>query len=241
MPSLKTTESRNSYKGIRKLSKKSSKKGSKSSKKNKSQDDNTTEEMMDILNSDNNNSYTGKNHLKKSTKVQPYQNQYQNQNQYKNQNQEHDPLLVSNFVPTDNNGNIVFNSNNKIASLLGGIPQINNIQQIGAPIDTSLESEMNPQMMGQMGQHMGQMGQMGQHMAPQMGQHMGPQMGQHMGPQMGQMGQQMGQHMGPQIEQQMAQQMAQQMGQQMGQQMSSQIDNSVLKNLANLGNIQRIV
>ena len=32
MPSLKTTESRNSYKGIRKLSKKTSKKGSKTSK-----------------------------------------------------------------------------------------------------------------------------------------------------------------------------------------------------------------
>jgi hypothetical protein len=230
MPSLKTTESRNSYKGIRKLSKKASKKGSKTSRKNKNSDDNITEEMRDILNSDSNNSYigNGKNQLRKPT--QSTQRSIQSDNV--------DPLLVSNHVPTDNHGNIIYN-NNRIGALLGGISQINNVSQIGNPINPEIESEMEPQMMNQymapqmMNQHMMNQQLSPQMMAPQMmGQHMAPQMmGQHMASQM------MDQQMAPQM---MGQHMASQMASQMAPQMAPQIDNALLKNIANLGGIPRI-
>ena len=60
MPRSKTTESRNNiHKGVRKLSKKASKKGSKNKKKNYNT---STEDMLDILNSDK-NVYTGNSNM----------------------------------------------------------------------------------------------------------------------------------------------------------------------------------
>jgi hypothetical protein len=194
MPSLKTTESRNSYKGVRKLSKKTSKKGSKTNKKNKNTDDNTTEEMMDILNSDTNKSYTGKKHANQAQK-----------------NEEYDPLLVS---------NIGINKTSRIASLLGHIG--NDIQQLGGPPidpnerDTEMPEPMPSHMMGQMPHQMPQhmMGQMPHQMMSQLSQQMMGQMPQ-------QMPQQMAQQMPQQMSHQMPQQME---APQMNQQISNSID-----------------
>jgi hypothetical protein len=147
MPRSKTTESRNSFTGSRKISKKTSKKG-----KSKKSNNSTTEEMMDILNSDNN------------TQQMPHAGQMQHQQM---NNQEIDPLMINNFVPTNQQGEM-FNIN-KIGNLLG----LNQTTQIGNQVmslDSTIQNPMmqfqNPmaeqlssQLMGQQMPHMPHMPQ----------------------------------------------------------------------------------
>ena len=183
MPRSKTTESRNNiHKGVRKLSKKTSKKGS----KNKKRDNNTTtEDMLEILNSDK-NMYTGNNTM--NPQQMAMMKQYQNNV---------DPFMVDYAVQTDANGNM-FNTN-KIGALLGGVAQINsntqyippmnladsivpptNNMQIGADEFSSrmtlspigMMPEINQQMMPQM------MPQIMPQIMPQMNHQMVPQMNQ---------------------------------------------------------------
>jgi len=135
MPRSKTTESRNSYKGVRKLSKKTSKKASKKGSSKKVKNINTTtEDMLDILNSDD-NIYTGK--VNTNNNMNPQLQQYQ---------QNIDPYLVYETVQTDPQGNMT--GTNKIGSLLG-IAQLNNTSQYVPPtnlIDSAVPS-YNPQNM----------------------------------------------------------------------------------------------
>ena len=136
MPKSKTFEFVNNiHKGVRKLSKKNSLKSTKINKKNnikstkinkknsikstkvnKKNNNTTTEEMLNILNSDDNthtqNTYTG------NTKINLQQNI---------DKEKYDPLFINEFVQTDDNGNII--NTNKIGALLGGISQSNTISQ----------------------------------------------------------------------------------------------------------------
>jgi len=207
MTRSKTTESRNSYKGVRKLSKKASKKGSNKGSRKKKNNNNTTEEMLNILSSDE-NVYTGRKVLNNT------------------QDNNVDPYMIQDNVPTDQQGNR--NHINSIGSLLGGIAQLNTNTQYVPPDLSSIQNKLAstmmpqqmidqdmPQMMSQMPQMMGQMPQM----MGQMPQQMMGQMPQQM---MGQMPQQM---MGGQDMPEMPQQMQQQM----------------LKNIASLNTVQRLV
>jgi hypothetical protein len=212
MPRSKTTETRNNvHKGVRKLSKKTSKKGSKNNKNNKNINT-TTEEMLDILNSDN-NVHNGNNIY--TNKVPPQYQQYQ---------QNVDPYMINYAVPTDANGNM-FNTN-KIGSLLGGVAQINSSAQYVPPMDLNL-TEMGPSNnMPMDSNQLNSMSFMG-NMMPQMDQNMiMPQMDQNM--MMPQMQQNM---MMPQMQQNM---MMPQMQQNM---MPQAMD---LKNIAALSTIPRI-
>lgn len=179
MPRSKTTESRNNiHKGVRKLSKKTSKKGS----KNKKRDNNTTtEDMLEILNSDK-NMYTGNNTM--NPQQMAMMKQYQNNV---------DPFMVDYAVQTDANGNM-FNTN-KIGALLGGIAQINSNTQYVPPMNL-VDSVVPPTNNMQMGANeltsrialspMGMMPEMNQQMMPQMNQQMMPEMNYQMMPQMNQ-------------------------------------------------------
>ena len=117
MPRFKTTESRNSFTGVRKLSKNSIKKPKKGT------DTNTTEEMLDILSSESN--FKGM--------QQPMQPQHMGQTI---NNNEVDPLMVSNYVPTNDQGQILDNFN-KIGDLLG-------MTQIGNPVLSTDSTVQNP-------------------------------------------------------------------------------------------------
>jgi len=189
MPKSKTIESRNNiYKGIRKLSKKISKKLSKKVSKNNIS---TTEEMRNILNSDNNIHMENSKLQPQQMQPQQMQPQQMQQMQMMDQYQKNiDPYMVDFAVPTDTNGNM-FNTN-KIGALLGGIaqlnsnahyvPQMNNMpQQMEQMMSQQMEQMMPQQMEQMMPQHMGQM--MPQHMGQMMPQHTGQMMPQEMGQQ----------------------------------------------------------
>jgi hypothetical protein len=120
MPRSKTTESRNTFTGIRKLSKKVSKQGKDKSKKNNT----TTEEMLDILS-------TESNEPKFKGNKQPIQQQPMQQQQL----DDIDPLMISNFVPTNNQGEMY--NINKIGDLLG-------MTQIGNPVLSTDSTIQNP-------------------------------------------------------------------------------------------------
>jgi hypothetical protein len=169
MPRSKTTESRNTFTGVRKLSKKIIKKGNK-------ENNTTTEEMLDILDSDTN--YKGMKQPAQQPMQQPMQQPLD----------DIDPLMVSNFVPTNEQGQI--NNLNKIGELLG-------MSQIGNPVlltDSTIQNPMTEQYNPLAQQLMNQ--QMPQQMPQQMNQQMPQQMNQQMAPQMTpQMTQFMGQPM----------------------------------------------
>ena len=124
MPRSKTTESRNTFTGIRKLSKKVSKQGKDKSKKNNT----TTEEMLDILS-------TESNEPKFKGKKQPMQQQPMQQPMHQQQLDDIDPLMISNFVPTNNQGEMY--NINKIGDLLG-------MTQIGNPVLSTDSTIQNP-------------------------------------------------------------------------------------------------
>jgi hypothetical protein len=125
MPRSKTTESRNTFTGIRKLSKKVSKQGKDKSKKNNT----TTEEMLDILSTESNEpKFKGK---KQPMQQQPMQQQPMQQQQL----DDIDPLMISNFVPTNNQGEMY--NINKIGDLLG-------MTQIGNPVLSTDSTIQNP-------------------------------------------------------------------------------------------------
>jgi hypothetical protein len=130
MPRSKTTESRNTFTGIRKLSKKVSKQGKDKSKKNNT----TTEEMLDILSTESNEpKFKGK---KQPMQQQPMQQQpMQQQPMQQQQLDDIDPLMISNFVPTNNQGEMY--NINKIGDLLG-------MTQIGNPVLSTDSTIQNP-------------------------------------------------------------------------------------------------
>ena len=184
MPRSKRTDTTNNvHNGVRKLSKKVSKKGLKNKKKKEKSHNSSTEEMMDLINSDK-NTYTG----------------MMNHQGTMNQGQQNiDPLMINHFVQTDSNGNLI--GTNKIGELLGGVAQLNSgVQQYVPPnmsnqqmmsptmpqmnnpmmqqMNNSMMQQMNNPMMQQMNNPMQQMQQMPQMMSPtmqQMNNHM-PQM-----------------------------------------------------------------
>jgi hypothetical protein len=107
MPRTKTSEIRNNvYKGFRKLSKINS-------IKTQNTQISTTEEFLDILNSENNNhngDYT-------TAPIATTELNYENKSK-----QDIDPFFVTDVAQTDINGKII--NTNRIGSLLGGIAQI---------------------------------------------------------------------------------------------------------------------
>jgi len=134
MPRSKTTESRNTFTGIRKLSKKVSKQGKDKSNKNNT----TTEEMLDILSTESNEpKFKGKKQPMQTMQQQPMQIMQQQPMQTMQQQQldDIDPLMISNFVPTNNQGEMY--NINKIGDLLG-------MTQIGNPVLSTDSTIQNP-------------------------------------------------------------------------------------------------
>ena len=135
---MKNTKSNNNetFTGIRKLSKladkshkKISKKSSKKTNKRNKMDKETIE-MMKIINSD--------------SSVDNMNAQFQNMNMYQNKQKfkDVDMTLVNDFVPVDNNGNIVVK--NRIADLFGPVQQLNNnFSQISNQNNLMSEADMN--------------------------------------------------------------------------------------------------
>jgi len=203
MPRSKTTESRNTFTGVRKLSKKIIKKGNK-------ENNTTTEEMLDILDSDTN--YKGMQKPMQQLMQQPMQQPLD----------DIDPLMVSNFVPTNEQGQI--NNLNKIGELLGVTQIGNQVLLTDSTIQNPMTEQYNPLAQQLMNQ------QMPQQMTQQMPQQMPQQMTQ-------QMPQQMTKQMAPQMTQQMPQQMTPQMTQFMGQPM---VQDSFIDNIKNLSGLYKI-
>ena len=147
MPRSKTMESRNTFTGSRKLSKKVSKQGKKITKQSKKISDkstNTTEEMLDMLSTES------KDHSYKGKKQQPMQQQPMQQQPMQQQPMQQpldniDPLMISNFVPTNNQGEMY--NINKIGDLLG-------MTQIGNPVLSTDSTIQNPIFENQMGQQL---------------------------------------------------------------------------------------
>jgi hypothetical protein len=142
MPRSKTTESRNTFTGIRKLSKKVSKQGKDKSNKNNT----TTEEMLDILSTESNEpKFKGKKQPMQTMQQQPMQTMQQQpmqimqqqpmQTMQQQQLDDIDPLMISNFVPTNNQGEMY--NINKIGDLLG-------MTQIGNPVLSTDSTIQNP-------------------------------------------------------------------------------------------------
>lgn len=113
-----------SYNGKKKLSKKNSKKNSKSkSKKNVNKNNSTTEEMLEILNSDTDVTYQSKNNnLQNNNNITPFNGeippQYMNMNQQMNMAQQsqmnnmaaysplnYDPMMLQQIAPVQMNQN----------------------------------------------------------------------------------------------------------------------------------------
>ena len=142
MPRSKTMESRNTFTGSRKLSKKVSKQGKKITKQSKKISDkstNTTEEMLDMLSTES------KDHSYKGKKQQPMQQQPMQQQPMQQPLDNIDPLMISNFVPTNNQGEMY--NINKIGDLLG-------MTQIGNPVLSTDSTIQNPIFENQMGQQL---------------------------------------------------------------------------------------
>ena len=136
----------------------------------------------------------------------------QQENYLKQFQQNVDPFLVYDAVQTDGQGNMI--NTNKIGSLLG-VAQLNNPSQYVPPANliNSAVSSYNPQNMPGLEELTSNLT-----LSPSVPQQM---MGQQMMPQQMMPQQMMGQQMMPQ------------------QMMPQQIDNSMLKNIASLGNIPR--
>ena len=221
MPRSKTTESRNNiHKGVRTLSKKVSKKGSK--KKNYNT---TTEEMLEILNSEQDmhtNMHTG--NPKMTSQQANYLNQYQ---------QNVDPFLVTDAVQTDANGNMI--NTNKIGALLGGVAQINSNYEYTRPMNLNNNMSFGVQEQHSMSQ---------QNAMPQFNNQlmdiMSPQMNNMMPQQMNNMMPQQMNNTIPQFNNQLMDMMPQQMNNTMPQQINQNVSNSFIKNIAALSSIPRI-
>ena len=147
---ISKNELKTSFTGTRKISKKNSKKNSKkTSKKNKSKMNTSTEEMMDILNSDNNHTNLMQNPQMQQMQNPQMQQQMQQQMQmHQTYNENVDPLLVNQFVNTNEQGQII-NSNNRFEQLLGLAqlnPNYNNNK-----INNNLSTEMSMQSLNPMG------------------------------------------------------------------------------------------
>jgi hypothetical protein len=200
MPRSKTTESRNSFTGVRKLSKNSIKKTKKGT------DTNTTEEMLDILSSESN--------FKGAQQPMQPQNMGQTIN-----NNEVDPLMVSNYVPTNDQGQILDNFN-KIGDLLGMTQIGNPVLSTDSTVQNPITAQQNP-MAQQLTSQLMQQQMMPQQMMPQ-------QMQQPMMPQ--QMQQPMNQFMGQPMNQFMGQPMMQ----------DSIGENTIIDNIKNLSGLYKV-
>jgi len=163
---ISKNELKTSFTGTRKISKKNSKKNSKkTSKKNKSKINTSTEEMMDILNSDNH-----------TNQMQPQMQNPQMQQQmqmYKTYNENVDPLMVNQFVSTNEQGQII-NSNNRFEQLLGLAqlnPNYNNNNNLSTEMSMQSLNPMGAQLANQLNMQQMSMQQMSmeQQQTPHMG------------------------------------------------------------------------
>jgi len=237
-------ENKNSYSSIRKLSKNVSKKSLKKKSSNKKSsnhkgkkkntDSEMTAEFKAILNSDDKTSYKGLNN-----NLNQQNNNLNQQNNNLNQ-RNIDPLLVTDYVKTDSNGNM-FNTN-KIGTLLGGIAQLNTTSNympssINNKINQPMDQLNNYQSGQSFGQPMDQLNnyQSGQSFGQPMDQSFGQPMDQSFGQPFGQpfaqpinqsFGQPFGQPMNQQFGQPMNQQFGQPMNQPFGQPMNQSFEQS---------------
>ena len=127
-----------SYNGKKKLSKKNSKKNSKSNSKKNSKknvnknNNNTTEEMLDILNSDTEIYQSKNNNLQNNNNIIPFNGeipqQYMNMNQQMNMVQQqqmntmaaysplnYDPMMLQQIAPVQNQNESMFNNLNNLS------------------------------------------------------------------------------------------------------------------------------
>ena len=215
---------KNVFTGTRKLStnkktsKKSLKKNSKKLSKN-SKHSRSSEEIMDILNSDTNTNFRGK------TPSKPKNNNY-------------DPMIVNTFVPTDANGKI--QGINSIGNLLGGLAEVGEIPSL-VPNDNTYTPDNNEYNLSEMSMMSNQLPQFQgapqmqySPYAPQM------QMPQMQMPQMQQMHQLNQMHQMHQMNQMQAPQM-QVPQMQVPQMQANQFNPSIFKNLSQLGGVTKLV
>jgi hypothetical protein len=222
MPKTKTTDMRNNvYKGIRKLSKINS-------IKTQNTQITTTEEMLDILNSVN-DVHMGENNVHNGDyKIAPKEFNYENQSKH-----DIDPFFVTDVAQTDTNGKII--KTNRIASLLGGIAQINSGLEYIPPMDLNdtINNFSNNMPLGveELTTRITISPSMPQHnMMPQQMNYMMPEMMNHMMPQ----------QMNHIMPQQMNHMMPEMMNMKQEHMMPQKMNTSFIKNIAALNNISRI-
>jgi len=221
MPRTKTSEIRNNvYKGIRKLSKINS-------IKTQNTQISTTEEFLDILNSENNN-HNGDYTTAPTASIATTELNYENKSK-----QDIDPFFVTDVAQTDINGKII--NTNRIGSLLGGIAQIDSGLGYIPPMDLNdtINNSSNNMPLGveELTSRIT--------ISPSMPQYnMMPQMNNMM-PQMNNMMPQMN-NMMPQMNNMMPQQMNNMIQEKMMDIMPQKMNTSFIKNIAAINNISRI-
>ena len=228
MPRTKTSEIRNNvYKGFRKLSKINS-------IKTQNTQISTTEEFLDILNSENNN-HNGDYTTAPIAPIATTELNYENKSK-----QDIDPFFVTDVAQTDINGKII--NTNRIGSLLGGIAQIDSGLGYIPPMDLNdtINNSSNNMPLGveELTSRITISPSMPQYnMMPQMN-NMMPQMNNMMPP-MNNMMPPMN-NMMPQMNNMMPQQMNNMIQEKMMDMMPQKMNTSFIKNIAAINNISRI-